>query len=148
MTMPTKTCTTCERSLPIEAFATKPRGDGHQPKCRACTREYSRNWYRENRERRLARAKQHYAENRDAILRRQRAHRRATFRREQARGLLRNAVLRGDVRRPENCSRCGKRGRIQGHHHDYSKPLDVIWLCVACHLRLHGKERTNGLLPQ
>lgn len=31
---------------------------------------------------------------------------------------------------------------VEAHHEDYSKPLEVIWLCRECHLELH-KEREN-----
>jgi hypothetical protein len=34
------------------------------------------------------------------------------------------------------CERCGE-ARTQMHHEDYSRPLDVTWLCVACHARRH-----------
>ena len=34
------------------------------------------------------------------------------------------------------CERCGTKNEIEGHHEDYSKPLQVMWLCI-----LHHKER-------
>ncbi len=39
-------------------------------------------------------------------------------------------VRAGRMVRPTECSRCGlTASRIDGHHEDYRKPLDVIWLC-------------------
>lgn len=60
---------------------------------------------------------------------------------EHARVELRRALRSGKVVRPATCEHCGitpapmKDGRsaIQGHHHDYAKPLDVQWLCYSCH---------------
>jgi hypothetical protein len=70
---------------------------------------------------------------------------RETARRELARVTLQRAVRAGDVVRPDRCSRCGNEpppGRaINGHHHDYSKPLDVEWLCEKCHTAHHRKVR-------
>ena len=34
---------------------------------------------------------------------------------------------------------CGSNKNIQGHHPDYDKPLDVIWLCPPCHRLEHLK---------
>lgn len=45
--------------------------------------------------------------------------------------------------RPNKCELCDKNvKKIYAHHYDYSKPLDVIWLCSACHADVHwrGKE--------
>lgn len=42
--------------------------------------------------------------------------------------------------RPDSCSRCFCACKPQAHHEDYSKPLDVIWLCFHCHLKAHGKK--------
>lgn len=38
---------------------------------------------------------------------------------------------------PRDCEKCSNGTNIQAHHEDYSKPLDVIWLCVPCHHRVH-----------
>lgn len=37
------------------------------------------------------------------------------------------------------CEQCGSI-KVQAHHEDYSKPLDVRWLCVAHHGEAHRKE--------
>lgn len=62
-----------------------------------------------------------------------------------------NAALReGLLIRPSCCSACGKRGKIDGHHADYSKPLDVEWLCRSCHTAVHRRQArdSNRLRPR
>ena len=51
---------------------------------------------------------------------------------------LKSAIKKGDVIRPDLCSLCGASGIIDGHHEDYSKPLDVIWVCRQCHADIHN----------
>lgn len=58
----------------------------------------------------------------------------------RARALVGKAVLRGELVVPEHCKECGMTNgdnRLEGHHHDYAKPLDVVWLCKQCHENLH-----------
>lgn len=61
----------------------------------------------------------------------------------KAQQLLNRAIKAGRIRRPETCSRCGvkprnrKRSGILGHHHNYSKPYSVTWVCERCHKELH-----------
>jgi hypothetical protein len=55
----------------------------------------------------------------------------------------RNARRRGELIRPEFCNLCGEKKRLHGHHADYSRPLEVIWLCSMCHKSIH-KEKRNG----
>lgn len=60
--------------------------------------------------------------------------------------ILGNAVRDGRIIKPKECSRCGvipPRRQLHGHHHDYAKPLDVEWICSAC----HGLEH-HGIAPQ
>jgi hypothetical protein len=52
---------------------------------------------------------------------------------------LRDAIKCKKIFRPESCEKCGSVDRIQGHHDDYSKPLEVKWVCHSCHMQIHGK---------
>lgn len=59
--------------------------------------------------------------------------------RNQARQRLNQAVRHGKAIRPDTCERCGAVARVEGHHHDYSKPLEVEWLCRPCHFAHHSE---------
>lgn len=62
---------------------------------------------------------------------------------QHARGLLNKAILAGKIfRKP--CQECGET-KVDGHHPDYTKPLDVIWLCRPHHAELHAKLRKERL---
>lgn len=52
-----------------------------------------------------------------------------------------NALKKGLLIRPELCLRCNDNLFIEGHHEDYDKPLDVLWLCRDCHSLLHHPNR-------
>lgn len=58
--------------------------------------------------------------------------------------ILGNAVKSGKIKKPRKCSKCGlvpdKKRHIHAHHHDYTKPLDVEWICVWCHIEEHKDE--------
>lgn len=54
---------------------------------------------------------------------------------------VRHALKKGVLVKPDACEHCGlDKVRLQGHHEDYDKPLEVIWLCRACHTKAHGKQ--------
>ncbi len=56
--------------------------------------------------------------------------------------LVRNAIRRGELKRPIRCSECGRIGSVDAHHDNYSRPLHVRFLCRSCHLNHH--EKTVG----
>jgi len=61
--------------------------------------------------------------------------------------ILGNAVKYGKVIKPSNCEKCGsqvKSKNLHAHHHDYTKPIDVNWLCVQCHVNEHKDGENNA----
>jgi hypothetical protein len=56
---------------------------------------------------------------------------------ESSRNKLRYAVKIGKIERLP-CEVCGKE-KAQAHHEDYSKPLEVKWLCDLHHKQIHYK---------
>jgi hypothetical protein len=55
---------------------------------------------------------------------------------QNARATLRSAVKSGIVQKPKHCERCTVK-KIDGHHDDYFKPLEVRWLCRSHHADVH-----------
>jgi hypothetical protein len=45
----------------------------------------------------------------------------------------------GTIVKPPRCSKCGADTPLKAHHNDYSKPLDIVWLCSFCHGETHLK---------
>lgn len=65
--------------------------------------------------------------------------------------LVRLAVKGGKLIKSPICEICGIEANTHGHHFDYTKPLEVLWLCPQCHRDIHKKlseigrqEGTNG----
>lgn len=59
-----------------------------------------------------------------------------------ARSYLHVYVKRGKVDK-KPCEVCGCE-RSEAHHEDYSKPLQVHWLCRDHHLQLHKEEKITS----
>jgi len=109
-------------------------------KCKDCAKRDSREWYRETRPSRLAyeRERNRSEERKLKALETQRRMREKYPEKYRARTAVSNAIRDGKLLR-EPCSGCGKTGRIHAHHDDYSKPLDVVWLCEMCHRAREGR---------
>jgi predicted DNA-binding protein YlxM (UPF0122 family) len=76
---------------------------------------------------------------------------------DRAHNLLEKALEKGIVTKKSKCEECSDTGcfadgrsKIQAHHDDYNKPLDVRWLCQKCHHKWHknniaiGETETHG----
>lgn len=125
-----KYCPKCQATKPVGDFHRHRREkDGRQSHCKDCQRAHER----ANREKRAA-----YGQ----------AYRQRHPKKRHARNAISNAIRDGELKRPDRCEDCGGVGQsdsgIQAHHEDYSKPLDVKWLCRDCHSARHARMRTQG----
>ena len=119
-----KKCWMCKRYLPVSRFNfSRCSADGLASHCRECGKEYKR---------------QHYEENYGELYNRQVEYRQRYPERRNAFGAVYEATSKGELMRPDTCSKCGNSGYIVAHHHDYTKPLDVVWLCLSCDRQLHA----------
>lgn len=128
-----KICLACRRVYD-KAWRAKRKSEGNPVISTKMPMDYHANYEREYRERPGVRDKM--AEN----MRRYYAdpHLRVH---KLARVKLQKAVLTGKVERLP-CSVCGN-PKSDGHHKDYSKPLDVIWLCRKHHAEEHAKAEVK-----
>ena len=64
-------------------------------------------------------------------------HRQKFPEKRKAQIIVMNAIKSGKLIRPDSCIICEKKCIPEGHHPDYSKPLEVIWVCKQCHTDYH-----------
>lgn len=132
--METKNCFKCGESKPIVEFYRHPMmADGRLGKCKTCTKtDVTR-----RRDSKLDEIREYDRNRGNRQTAEWRANYKATHKAEcDARTAVDNAVRDGRLTRMP-CEVCGGTYRIQGHHDDYSKPLDVRWLCVKHHRQHH-----------
>jgi hypothetical protein len=63
--------------------------------------------------------------------------------RARAEWLTRDAIKRGELKR-QPCEICSWPKNTQAHHDDYSKPLEVRWLCQKHHRWMHSKKAQHS----
>jgi hypothetical protein len=63
--------------------------------------------------------------------------RKSNYTKRSAHWIVARAVKAGIIIPPKKCSVCENICVIHAHHMDYSKPLEVKWVCASCHKKLH-----------
>ena len=62
--------------------------------------------------------------------------------RSRAHNAVQRALRCGELKRLP-CEGCGNLIGNYAHHDDYTKPLQVRWLCCSCHIYHHMPELTG-----
>lgn len=132
-----KTCFKCGETKALDEFYVHPEmADGHMNKCKVCTRKDTHVHRLQNLEH--FRAYDRSRGNRQGS-EYTKFYRVQNPEKSRAHQLINKHVRSGKIQRPEACTSCGRVGHLEGHHEDYSRPLDVIWLCSPCHRAKHKK---------
>ena len=128
--MSEKKCFKCGKVKPLSEFYRHPEtSDGHLGKCKECTKAD------------VAAHREAHPE-RLLMTRLKRCKKNPT--KTNAHKAVESAIKAGAITRPNRCSGCGCSDalhRIEAHHYDYARPLDVIWLCTPCHRRMDMRRR-------
>ena len=138
-----KACFKCGETKSLsEFYAHSMMADGRLNKCKDCTKK-------DVRQHRIKHPDKHreYDRTRDRLPHRfeERMRRHAEYAEEnpekRAAHLALGRAVRGGKIKKLPCAFCRAEDNLEAHHHDYSKPLDVTWLCRPCHRRFHALER-------
>ncbi len=135
-----KRCFKCGKDKPVEDFYVHPQmADGRLNKCKECAKKDT-----SDRVRSMPDGGREYEKARNQNPKRRAArsvyHRRNCAKypeRRKARVMVGNAIRDGRLKRLP-CEVCGD-PKSEAHHPDYSKPLDVRWLCLRHHREAEGR---------
>lgn len=146
-----KKCFKCGEMKPFSEFYKHPQmADGRVNKCKSCNKKDVSENYRANIEHykeyekermrlphRKAAVKKYAQENPDVIKKVRKTYQAKWPLKKIAHYLTSNAIRnKRIIKKP--CIVCGEL-KVEAHHEDYYKPLEVQWLCRKHHLEAHGK---------
>jgi hypothetical protein len=117
----TKRCSSCKRIRKSTNFTLdKTRPEGLQRYCKEFVYERTKRWQQTHQARHYTNTKRYVEKYPE---------------RQAARAKVKDALRSGKlIKHP--CKVCGTE-RVHAHHPDWTKPLDVVWLCPPHHKQAH-----------
>lgn len=140
-TTPMKRCRDCtELKVAEEFYRHSQMADGRLNSCKECRKAYARARQARGLRREIDRRgyEKLRRENPEVLSIRQKRFREKYPNRAKIYSSVARAIRHGDLEKAP-CINCGD-PNTEGHHPDYSKPLEVVWLCSTCHKRRHRSE--------
>lgn len=137
--MKTKLCTKCDETKELKEFYRNKRSsDGLQINCKLCTKIYQ-----EANKKRISEYQKIYqkfyrlTDKGKTVMRKKDKQYRAKHPERYIANVAVGNAIRDDKLFCQPCEICDSEHKIQAHHEDYSKPLEVNWLCKKHHDKLH-----------
>lgn len=124
----TKICISCKTLLPLSHFTFRTDRQKYRNQCNKCL-------YQQNK----SSIKKYQQNNRDKVIKSTINWRKKNPKKRNVHNILQYHVKVGNIIKPDICENCKLEKILQGHHENYNKPLDVIWLCPECHKDKHGR---------
>ena len=136
--MKIKKCYKCGKNKPLtEYYKCKKRKDGHRAGCKECSNKTLAALKKKPRKKRQKLDPEaRLAQKRLAQKRRDEKRKLLYPERIKAKNAIAVALTWGRIER-KPCQICGGTGKVQGHHEDYNRPIEVTWLCPSCHSLWH-----------
>lgn len=133
-------CYSCKIEKDLTAFPiSRSRHYGRDYKCKDCKNAYYR--IKDKSPERIERSKAYHQSEKGRKV--QNARERRDYHLNKHKYTAKRLVEKHLERQP--CKVCGDT-RSMGHHPDYAKPLDVMWLCHKHHSEEHRKIRDRGVV--
>jgi hypothetical protein len=116
--------------------------------------EYKRKWYEENKEEQKEKCKEYYLINKEKCKEMNKKWNKNNPDKVRKLGIKRQKnyikkypqkvkahqmAHRIPIPKNQLCEICNKNKAKNRHHPDYSKPLEIVFVCVKCHNALHNK---------
>lgn len=132
-----KTCRKCGIAKDLtEFYIHEKMADGHLNFCKDCVKDRVRDHRANNDHVRTAeRFRYHHGRKKGQVKQWQDENEKRMHIAKWACGVVRAAIKKGLIVKPSQCERCEAEGFVESSHHDYTKPLEVEWLCRRCHRR-------------
>ena len=131
-----KICKICKVNKDLsEYWKCSYRKEGYLGQCKDCDRLKNRLYRERNKEKSKEKYKRYYQLHKEEIKKKRLDWYHSHKNKFSAHQKVKNALFRGDLIKL-SCQECGDKKSL-AHHPDYSKPLEVIWLCSKHHMRLH-----------
>jgi len=143
-----KQCFKCKKTKAISGFYRHSQmADGTLGKCKECTKKDANAHRNANLDKIRAydRARALLPHRKKETLRITEEYRKKFPHRSLAVGRVSRALKSGKLKRPNKCALCKKKKKVLAHHDDYSKPLEVVWVCQPCHKQIHKEWREPNI---
>jgi len=124
-----KSCSRCKVEFPLTSdffYRNKSNTTGFNTQCKLCAARGVKVWKNDN-------------SSRNVLKEAHKAWRRKNPDKRNVRQRVYMALKKGLIKKKE-CAVCDK-VKVEAHHFNYSKPLEVIWLCNKHHVEVHSCQK-------